>query len=76
VLPQLNPRHRPRASPRTPVEPELTNTAFPRKQAGPELTDNWRQNLTYRTNRNVLVQGSQITAVIDWGNALYGDWRG
>lgn len=25
-------------------------------------------------NRNVLVQGSQITAVIDWGNAGYGDW--
>jgi hygromycin-B 4-O-kinase len=25
-------------------------------------------------NRNVLVQGSRITAVIDWGNALYGDW--
>ena len=25
-------------------------------------------------NRNVLVQGRQITAVIDWGNALYGDW--
>jgi hygromycin-B 4-O-kinase len=24
-------------------------------------------------NRNVLVQGSQITAVIDWGNALFGD---
>jgi hygromycin-B 4-O-kinase len=25
-------------------------------------------------NRNVLVRSSQITAVIDWGNALYGDW--
>ena len=25
-------------------------------------------------NRNVLVQAPQITAVIDWGNALYGDW--
>jgi hygromycin-B 4-O-kinase len=25
-------------------------------------------------NRNVLVQGADITAVIDWGNALYGDW--
>lgn len=25
-------------------------------------------------NRNVLVQGRRITAVIDWGNALYGDW--
>jgi hygromycin-B 4-O-kinase len=25
-------------------------------------------------NRNVLVQRSRITAVIDWGNALYGDW--
>ena len=25
-------------------------------------------------NRNVLVQGPKITAVIDWGNALYGDW--
>src|SRR5262249_22425343 len=25
-------------------------------------------------NRNVLVQGPEITAVIDWGNALYGDW--
>ncbi|HEY2688292.1 MAG TPA: aminoglycoside phosphotransferase family protein [Streptosporangiaceae bacterium] len=25
-------------------------------------------------NRNVLVQGSRITAVIDWGNAWYGDW--
>jgi hygromycin-B 4-O-kinase len=25
-------------------------------------------------NRNVLVQDSKITAVIDWGNALYGDW--
>jgi hygromycin-B 4-O-kinase len=25
-------------------------------------------------NRNVLVQGSRITAVIDWGNAMYGDW--
>jgi hygromycin-B 4-O-kinase len=25
-------------------------------------------------NRNVLVQGSRIIAVIDWGNALYGDW--
>jgi hygromycin-B 4-O-kinase len=25
-------------------------------------------------NRNVLVQGGRITAVIDWGNALYGDW--
>ena len=25
-------------------------------------------------NRNVLVQGPRITAVIDWGNALYGDW--
>ena len=24
-------------------------------------------------NRNVLVQGGQITAVIDWGNSLYGD---
>ena len=24
--------------------------------------------------RNVLVQGSQITAVIDWGNARYRDW--
>ncbi len=22
----------------------------------------------------MLVQGSRITAVIDWGNALYGDW--
>jgi hygromycin-B 4-O-kinase len=25
-------------------------------------------------NRNVLVQAARITAVIDWGNALYGDW--
>ena len=25
-------------------------------------------------NHNVLVQGPRITAVIDWGNALYGDW--
>ena len=25
-------------------------------------------------NRNVLVAGPHITAVIDWGNALYGDW--
>ena len=25
-------------------------------------------------NRNVLVADSKITAVIDWGNALYGDW--
>jgi hygromycin-B 4-O-kinase len=25
-------------------------------------------------NRNVLVEGPRITAVIDWGNALYGDW--
>ena len=25
-------------------------------------------------NHNVLVQGPQITAVIDWGSALYGDW--
>jgi hygromycin-B 4-O-kinase len=25
-------------------------------------------------NRNVLVQDSNVTAVIDWGNALYGDW--
>lgn len=25
-------------------------------------------------NRNVLVQAPRITAVIDWGNALYGDW--
>lgn len=25
-------------------------------------------------NRNVLVQGTRISAVIDWGNALYGDW--
>jgi hygromycin-B 4-O-kinase len=25
-------------------------------------------------NGNVLVQGSRITAVIDWGNAMYGDW--
>jgi hygromycin-B 4-O-kinase len=25
-------------------------------------------------NRNVLVQDSKVTAVIDWGNALYGDW--
>jgi hygromycin-B 4-O-kinase len=25
-------------------------------------------------NRNVLVAESKITAVIDWGNALYGDW--
>lgn len=25
-------------------------------------------------NRNVLVQAQRITAVIDWGNALYGDW--
>jgi hygromycin-B 4-O-kinase len=25
-------------------------------------------------NRNVLVQDSRITAVIDWGNAMYGDW--
>jgi len=25
-------------------------------------------------NRNVLVQASRITAVIDWGNAMYGDW--
>jgi hygromycin-B 4-O-kinase len=25
-------------------------------------------------NHNVLVRGSQVTAVIDWGNALYGDW--
>jgi hygromycin-B 4-O-kinase len=25
-------------------------------------------------NRNVLVEGSRLTAVIDWGNALYGDW--
>jgi hygromycin-B 4-O-kinase len=24
--------------------------------------------------RDVLVQGPRITAVIDWGNALYGDW--
>jgi Phosphotransferase enzyme family len=27
-----------------------------------------------RDNHHVLVQGSRITAVIDWGNALYGDW--
>lgn len=26
------------------------------------------------TNRNVLVRGGQVTGVIDWGNALYGDW--
>jgi hygromycin-B 4-O-kinase len=25
-------------------------------------------------NRNVLVQDSKVTAAIDWGNALYGDW--
>jgi len=25
-------------------------------------------------NHNVLVQGSEVTAVLDWGNALYGDW--
>jgi hygromycin-B 4-O-kinase len=25
-------------------------------------------------NRNVLVAGQRITAVIDWGNAQYGDW--
>ena len=25
-------------------------------------------------NRNILVQGAKITAVIDWGNALYGDY--
>jgi len=25
-------------------------------------------------NRNVLIQALRITAVIDWGNALYGDW--
>jgi hygromycin-B 4-O-kinase len=25
-------------------------------------------------NRNVLVRRSRVTAVIDWGNALYGDW--
>jgi len=25
-------------------------------------------------NRNVLVQGAKITAIIDWGNALYGDY--
>src|SRR5712692_5244095 len=25
-------------------------------------------------NRNVLVQGTSLSAVIDWGNALYGDW--
>lgn len=25
-------------------------------------------------NRNVLVQGTDITAVLDWGNALYGDY--
>jgi hygromycin-B 4-O-kinase len=25
-------------------------------------------------NRNVLARGARITAVIDWGNALYGDW--
>jgi hygromycin-B 4-O-kinase len=25
-------------------------------------------------NHNVLVQDPRITAVIDWGNALYGDW--
>jgi hygromycin-B 4-O-kinase len=25
-------------------------------------------------SRNVLIQGADITAVIDWGNALYGDW--
>jgi hygromycin-B 4-O-kinase len=25
-------------------------------------------------NRNVLVNGSGISAVIDWGNAAYGDW--
>jgi hygromycin-B 4-O-kinase len=25
-------------------------------------------------NRNVLVQDARITAVFDWGNALYGDW--
>jgi hygromycin-B 4-O-kinase len=25
-------------------------------------------------NRNVLVADSKITAVIDWGNSLYGDW--
>jgi hygromycin-B 4-O-kinase len=25
-------------------------------------------------NHNVLAQGSRVTAVIDWGNALYGDW--
>src|SRR6266851_3632859 len=25
-------------------------------------------------NRNVLVQGTNLSAVIDWGNALYGDW--
>jgi hygromycin-B 4-O-kinase len=25
-------------------------------------------------NRNVLVLGTRIAAVIDWGNALYGDW--
>jgi hygromycin-B 4-O-kinase len=25
-------------------------------------------------NRNILVQGADIAAVIDWGNALYGDW--
>jgi hygromycin-B 4-O-kinase len=25
-------------------------------------------------NRNVLVRGERITAVLDWGNAMYGDW--
>jgi hygromycin-B 4-O-kinase len=25
-------------------------------------------------NRNVLAQGSTVSAVIDWGNSLYGDW--
>jgi hygromycin-B 4-O-kinase len=25
-------------------------------------------------NRNVLINGATITAVIDWGNAMYGDY--
>jgi hygromycin-B 4-O-kinase len=54
----------------SPVGTRPFRTAYARLETGlPTRRHVIHQDLL---NRNVLVQGAEITAVIDWGNSLYG----
>ena len=57
----------------------MGSTRVTARDAWPLLTRGRRSDSHHSVRRcpgnsSLLVQGSRIAAVVDWGNALYGDW--